>query len=395
VKSASTNARVRSSRDKAAPLPLPALLSQTLVAFTIEFDNEAEHQMPHWTTDHGPAAGASRKCLWLVSLAMYANCMQFIPEEGIRAIDLVRRARTRTNFRGMAGWGYITVRRDPSDRRPKPPRSDWIVRATEEGRNAQKIWRPLFAAIEKRWKERFGKDAIERLREALLALLNQIDLDLPDCLPILQYGLFSRSPGNFKRRPQTKRDEDLSGLPLSTLLSRVLLAFAVEFERDSDLSLAICANVLRVLDEKGVRSRDLPSLAGVSKESIAMAMGILQKMELALVETDRDSRTKIVYITPKGKKAQATYRKRLAATEERWQTDFGADAVTNLRHSLEHLVLGSLIDDRSINESSREPSPLFRGLEPYPDNWRAKIPKLTTLPHFPMVLHRGGYPDGS
>ncbi len=32
---------------------------------------------------------------------------------------------------------------------------------------------------------------------------------------------------------------------------------------------------------------------------------------------------------------------------------------------------------------------------PYPDGWRAKVPKPATLPHFPMVLHRGGFPDGS
>src|SRR5580658_808460 len=34
-------------------LPLSALLSQALVAFTIEFDNEFEHQAPHRTTNHG------------------------------------------------------------------------------------------------------------------------------------------------------------------------------------------------------------------------------------------------------------------------------------------------------------------------------------------------------
>ena len=40
-------------------------------------------------------------------------------------------------------------------------------------------------------------------------------------------------------------------------------------------------------------------------------------------------------------------------------------------------------------------SPLMAGLEPYPDNWRAGTPPPRTLPHFPMVLHRGGFPDGS
>jgi hypothetical protein len=62
----------------------------------------------------------------------------------------------------------------------------------------------------------------------------------------------------------------------------VLLAFAVEFEHESPASLAISANVPRVLDEHGVRVRDLPGLSGVSKEGISMAMGILAKHELAI-----------------------------------------------------------------------------------------------------------------
>jgi hypothetical protein len=53
-----------------------------------------------------------------------------------------------------------------------------------------------------------------------------------------------------------------------------------------------------------------------------------------------------------------------------------------LRASLEPLAAG-------------QPPVLFGGLEPYPDNWRASVRWSATLPHFPMVLHRGGYPDGS
>jgi hypothetical protein len=92
---------------------------------------------------------------------------------------------------------------------------------------------------------------------------------------------------SFQPRPETERrassggeSADLSRLPLFALLSRALLAFAIEFERESELSLAISANVLRVLDETGVRVRDLPILSGVSKEAISMAMGILRKMHL-------------------------------------------------------------------------------------------------------------------
>ena len=50
-------------------VPLSTMLSQALIAFVIELDNEFEHRMPHRTTDHGP----SRKMgtgPWAASVAM-------------------------------------------------------------------------------------------------------------------------------------------------------------------------------------------------------------------------------------------------------------------------------------------------------------------------------------
>ena len=43
----------------AGTMPLPTLLSQVLVAFTIELDNEFERRLPHWITGSksGPAKG--------------------------------------------------------------------------------------------------------------------------------------------------------------------------------------------------------------------------------------------------------------------------------------------------------------------------------------------------
>lgn len=49
-----------------------------------------------------------------------------------------------------------------------------------------------------------------------------------------------------------------------------------------------------------------------------------------------------------------------------------------------------MVGDGSVGNSL-----LFRGLEPHPEGWRALAAKPVTLPHYPMVLHRGGYPDGS
>jgi hypothetical protein len=70
-------------------------------------------------------------------------------------------------------------------------------------------------------------------------------------------------------------------LPLWALLSRPLRAFAEQYEAGPGPSLAITANVLRVLTEAGVRTRDIAALGGVSKESVAMAMGVMRKSGIA------------------------------------------------------------------------------------------------------------------
>ena len=368
-----------------ADLPLATLLSQTLVAFTIELDNEFEHRMPHRTTNHGSSFGP-----WLASMAMYLNCMKFTGDEGVMVSELERLARTTTNLHGMQRWGYVVVegpagkRSESPNRRPVArPGRDWVVRPTLRGKMARDVWGPLFGVIEERWQARYGRDEIQRLREALSALLSRMDVELPECLPILGYGLFSRGPVR-NRGGRVELDPALPPL-LPVLLARVLLVFAIEFEGESEISLAIGANVLRVLDEDGVRVRDLPQLSGVSKEAISMAMGILGKKGLAVVETETGSRTKIARLTSKGRGAQNAHGQLLAAIEGRWRERFGEDKIRELRAALEVLA----------GEPGATVSPLFRGLEPYPDGWRASVRKPEVLPHYPMVLHRGGYPDGS
>ena len=78
---------------------LTALLSQALVAFTIEFDNEAEHRMPHRTATRGRASSGDGP--WLASMVMWFNCMRYVGETPITVMELARRARTRTNLAGM------------------------------------------------------------------------------------------------------------------------------------------------------------------------------------------------------------------------------------------------------------------------------------------------------
>jgi methyltransferase (TIGR00027 family) len=363
------------------PLSLSALLSQALVAFTIELDNEAEHRLPHRTTNQGASRGGGA---WLTSLAMFENCLRFVTDQPITVGELETLARTRTNLDGMRRWGYITIDGTAKRVYRGRPGPDAVLRATVRGLQARQTWLPLPAVIEQRWTERFGAGPIGQLRQALQAVAGHLDPGLPDTLPILGQALFS--PGLDPGVPPRPDEPDVAALPLSALLSRVLLAFALAYEAGSELSLAVSANLLRVLGEDGTRLRDLPLLTGISKEAVTWAMGVLLRAGSAAEEPDpAASRGQVACLTPRGLLAQGRYLEHLGMVEDRWRDRFGRDTIGALRQPLEALAIGA----------DGQPPPLFQALQPYPDNWRASVRPPRTLPHYPMVLHRGGYPDGS
>jgi methyltransferase (TIGR00027 family) len=364
------------------PLPLSALLSQALVALTIEIDNEAEHRLPHRTTNYGARGDGP----WLTSLAMFENCLRFVTDQPITVGELEILARTGTNLDGMRRWGYITIDGTSKKTRKTRPGPGAVLRATARGLRARETWLPLPGLIEQRWRERYGAEPIGRLRHRLEDIAAQIDPGLPDTLPILGHTLVSRGPDPaLPPRPGEPGEPGVTALPLSALLSRVLLAFALDYERESEQSLAIGANLLRVLGPGPTRLRDLPPLTGLSKEAVAWAMGALLRGRLAVEEPDpAASRGRIARLTERGRRAQRLHLELLGTVEDRWRERFGRDTLGALRECLEALATGT----------EGQP-PLFRALEPYPDNWRAAVPSPRTLPYYPMVLHRGGYPDGS
>jgi DNA-binding MarR family transcriptional regulator len=362
--------------------PLTALLSQALVAFTIEFDNQADHRMPHYRVSRGDSG--TQDGPWLVSMVMWFNCMRHVGEEPITVGDLERRARTRTNLPGMRRWGYIHVEADPHDVRAKPPSEALLVRATPDGRMAQKVWQPLVPVIEARWAERWGSAQVAALRAALRALVTQSVFDLPDCLPILGYGLWTAGSSSAPVAPAgvAALDDPVPALP--ALLARALLMIAIDFEARSTVSLANFANVLRVLDEQPILVRDLPVRSGVSKEAISMGLGVLVKRGLAVIDQNpTGGRGKVARLTTKGSASQGTHARLLRAVEGDLESRFGA------------VVIGAVRESLSLLAGDSRGSGLFPALDPYPEGWRASVRKPETLPQFPMVLHRGGYPDGS
>ena len=358
------------------------MLSQTLVALTIELDNEAEHLIPHRTTDHGP--GDQGDGPWLVSRAMFENCLRFVTDQPITVGKLETLARTPTNLGGMRRWGYITIDAAAGKAHRGGPGPDAVLKATSRGLRAREVWLELPGLVEQRWRDRYGADQIEGLRRALAAVAGQLDPGLPDVLPILAQTLFSRGPD--PALPPRPQQPDIATLPLAALLSRVLLGFALEYEAESAVSLAVGANLLRVLGADGTRLRDLPLMTGISKEAVSWAMGVLLRARLAVEEPDpAASRGKVARLTAAGVRAQQLYLELLGTIEDRWTQRYGREAVGALRQSAEALAVGA----------HGQPPALFQALEAYPDNWRASVRRPGTLPYYPMVLHRGGYPDGS
>jgi hypothetical protein len=130
---------------------------------------------------------------------------------------------------------------------------------------------------------------------------------------------------------------------------------------------------------------ELPRLTGVSREANAMCVGWLECRGCAVTETDTTVGGKRIRLTANGKEAREAALQSMLVTQESWRTAFGAATVDELRHALE-----AVVGDGTIASS-----PLAAGLVPYPDNWRAGVRRPETLPHHPVVLHRGGFPDSS
>jgi DNA-binding MarR family transcriptional regulator len=364
-----------------AALPLSTLLSQVVVAFTIELDNEFERRFQE--------AGRGAR---VTSLTMWSNFLRFVGG-GITVRELVAavglpKSSVHSRVGGVERCGYVS--RGPSTGRreeygsARGLKDEWVVQLTPAGRRAAGIWPVLPGEIEARWRERFGAAGIEELVGALRAVDARIDAELPDYLPIvssthgmaLELGQQVRQPGG--------------DLPLVVLLAHALMAYTLDFEESSALTLPLSANAFRVLDGDGVPVRELPSLTGISKEGVAVSLTSLERTGYVVVEgTPASKRT--IHLTPAGESLRTDHGRLHARIGKRWQKTFGAKVVEPLRAALERIL---------------DHPQLAAGLTPAPDGWRASKPYAHQtqavladprgrLPHYPMVLHRGGWPDGS
>lgn len=368
--------------------PLSTLLSQVVVGFTIELDNEFERRFV--------AAGGGAR---IASLVMWSNLLRFVGD-GIAAGEIsdaagLQRPRVFSALGGVERWRYVFITPTPKDRPPKEQRdgygsarglkADSFVRLTPAGERAAAIWPELFSEIDARWRARFGAASVEELESVLRELVAAVDRELPEYLPIV-----SASNGMALDLPSREAPPRAGDLSLVALLAQVLLAYTIELEQSSTLSLPIAANVLRVLDEPGVLVRELPARSGISNEAVVMALTALAKTGFVLID-GKTVATKTIRLTPAGLEARGDQPRLHARVQKNWEQRFGRDEIDLLRASLRHVL-----EHADLASGLRTPAGGWRASKPYAARTEAMLADpQAALPHHPMILHRGGWPDGS
>ncbi len=148
----------------AARIPLTGLLDVALEAMLAEFRVELDgSEFAEIRPTHG--------CVF-----------RFVNGEGMRLTRLAELASMTKQSVGeivddLVERGYVKRVPDPDDRRAK------LICLTERGEAAQALGFGLFAAVEKRWMERYGPEKIARLRETLEEIAVA---EAPDSVPELE-----------------------------------------------------------------------------------------------------------------------------------------------------------------------------------------------------------------
>jgi len=337
---------------------LATLLSQTLVAFTVEVDNECERRM-------GEAGFRGAR----ISLVLWLNLIRHISSSGSLVEDLASsgagsKEALKLQLGCLERWGFLTLApgsteaaspRDAGRRREgwgsgRGIRNSWAVRLSGKGLKAAEICPGALETVEGRWIARLGKQRIARFRKSAQAVIDALNLDLPWGLPPTLIGRTEAFPARSTAAPK--------GLALPCLLSQLLLGFAIEFDRESPAPLTMSANTLRILGEEPIPVRDIALLTGSSPERTDIGW---QLKPYVTVETAPAVRGKVARLTAAGIKAQQAYGRLVTEIERRWEERFGTEVIDDLREFLSALFRAG---------DANQP-PIALGLTPPPGTVRA------------------------
>jgi DNA-binding MarR family transcriptional regulator len=148
----------------AARIPLSGLLEVAMESILAEFRGDlGESEFSDVRPTHG--------CVF-----------RFVRGRGMRLTRLAELANITKQSAGeivddLVDLGYVKRVPDPEDRRAK------LICLTERGEEAQAFGFGVFAEVERRWMERYGRDRIEELRDVLEEIAAR---ESPDAVPELE-----------------------------------------------------------------------------------------------------------------------------------------------------------------------------------------------------------------
>lgn len=156
--------------------------------------------------------------------------------------------------------------------------------------------------------------------------------------------------------------------PIYAILAQLLIAYTRDFDealqrefahapsKERPPSLAMWANVLRFLDDDGIKLEEISLLSGIAKPTIKSMVDCLHRHGWVAIDGKR-----AVRLTKNGKQAQLAWQKTQRALDRRWTAKLGTKAIHAPRTTLGH----------------------------YSDAYDSK------LPDYPMpAAHRGAFPTG-
>lgn len=320
----------RRPKARLSDAPLPTLLGRALGAFAHHYD---------------AARGEDRS---IPQLGVWANALRVVGRDGIDQRELARRAVIskrlaevvvgRLERRGRVSVEAVGV----PGKRGKARR----VQLTADGTGARTAAAHLVDTVQEDWRQRFGNDDIVRLRDVLVSVVDRLPVELPHY--VTGYGAADSSvtggdyvpedpgppriPAHGQDWPvvMRKRDSVAADLPLPALLSQVLAAFAIDYERERLGHLQDVSNFLRFVGDEGVplaRAQVLGGVSGNGKTAHERHVDVV-------VEPGRASdKGRRVYLTAKGRGMRDAYPYLVAEIEREWCAEYG-DAVPAIRSLL-------------------------------------------------------------
>ena len=294
--------------------PMSMLLSHVLLMLKDEYDRHSE----------------TRK---LPALATWSSVLRFLSREPVplqsirRRVNISRRV-LKIAIDTLSQLNWIELSRGTSTRKAQ------LVNLTEEGEALCTAAENTNVEVEASWSTKFGDETIAMLRSSLVVVADQVKLELP--YYCVGYGVADQSitggSPHGNEWPNVMRDPnvDVSALPLSTLLSKVLAAFTIDYESHGLGGLGWACQCLVHMSDSGMTLGDVRKFGIVGNGKSAPERHLSVVLEAG--KLSKDSRK--VYLTPKSRRSRDSYPALISQVEHDWSETYGAESVANLRAAL-------------------------------------------------------------